>query len=118
MENKPFIVLKLCSVYPAPKDQNLKGFFAHFILLLVLPEKNEIKKHEFKISLDSYQLLSQIDNIVNGIKNEIKDEKDIIKAIQDDVFNNVSEFPIKMSKDGDNYLWYLLSQMIRVSEEI
>jgi hypothetical protein len=118
MENKPFIVLKLCSVVQAPKDENLKGFFANFILLIVLPEKNEIKKHEFKISLDSYHLLEQIDNIVNGIKNEIKDEKDIIKSIQDDVFNNVSEFPIQMKKDGDDYHWFLLKKMIEISENI
>lgn len=116
MTTKPFIVLKLNTIYQAPKSEYIKGFYAFFNLLLVLPDKNEIKQHEFKISLDSYHYLLEIDNMINGTKSDLKDE--IILKIQNDIFENVNEFPIAFKREGNDYSWFLLSKMIEVSENV
>lgn len=110
---KPFVVLKLNNVYPAAGEVG-KGFFALFTFALVL--EKEIKSHDFKISVESYECLEDINCIINGMKFESKNE--IIQTIQKDVNDNFTEFPIELQRAGNDYNWYILSKMIEICENV
>lgn len=110
---KPFVVLKLQSVVSSNGELG-KGFFALFTFALVL--ENEIKQHDFKISVESYECLEDINCIVNGMQFESKNE--IIQKIQKDVNDNINEFPIELRRAGDDYSWFLLSKIIEICENV
>jgi hypothetical protein len=113
MENKPFVVIKIEQVYPS---QNEKGFYAHFKLIICVPETKFIKDFNFKISVESYDYLSYVDKIISGKK--ISTEDEIINEIQNCIFENVKEFPIQIKKSGNNYDWYIFSKMIEICEKV
>jgi len=112
----PFIVLKLENVTTAPRE-SFKGFYAYFKLLLVNPETNNIKDYSFKISMDSYNFLKYIDDIINH-----KEVKDVNDSILNNFASDVKELnlkePLKIVKNGEDYQWYLLSKFIEICEKV
>lgn len=112
----PFVVLNLENVNAAPIETT-KGFYAYFKLILLNPETKQMKDYSFKISIDSFNFLKLVDDIIN--LKEVKDINDsIIKNFYLEVKSlNLNE-PLKMYKSGDSYNWYLLSKFIEICEKV